>query len=366
MNFPPLRRTALAASLLVLSILQLVPAALGETDGTPSATGGTASLQPVTPRALPDVHRLLNYLGSLPDRREHRVISAQHCGRGAEVPSCYRDNIEALHETTGEWVAMIGADYGPGRTQTGEPDVAITNKMLIAYNRAGGLVTLCWHARNPWTRGSAWDTEIETFADLYTPGTAINQIWEQDLARVADGIEELRDAGVVVFWRPFHEMNGGWFWWGKREPQEFLALWRHLFAYFCVERGLDNLLWGYTPNKGTGRPGAYYYPGDDYCDIVGIDHYGNEIDLIGYDELVTTGKPICISEIGPKRGTNGAFDYNQVIRVIKERYPKIVLFQSWSLEWAMIRNQNAAALLADPWVLNRDDLDWREAAPRQE
>ena len=325
-----------------------------------AADGTVGAPQPVTPDASPDACRLLRYLAHLPDRPDARVLSAQHCGRGLEVPKFYHANIEALHDATGQWVAMMGADYGPGRTQEGQPDIGVTNASLIEYYRAGGLVTLCWHARNPWTRGTAWDTEIGNLAELYTEGTAINKIWMKDLERVADGLEALRDADVVVYWRPFHEMNGRWFWWGAHTQEELAALWQHMFHYLAVERQLNNLLWGYSPNKGTSRPGTHYYTGDAYCDIVGIDHYGNEISLVAYDDLVATGKPICLSEIGPKRGTNGAFDYAQVIRAIKERYPRIVLFQSWSLEWAMVRNRNAETLLRDPWVVNRDDLDWRK------
>ena len=314
---------------------------------------------PVTPNPTPETARLLAYFAALPEGDENRVLSAQHCGRGAQVPEFFQSNIAQLREETGQWVAMMGADYGPGRDMEGEPDPAITNAAVIDYWKAGGLVTLCWHARNPWTRGTAWDRKVEgDFAALYTPGTAINGVWQADLKRIADALEELRDAGVVVWWRPFHEMNGGWFWWGKQSQEDFQALWDHMFHYFAVERKLNNLLWGYTPNKGTSRPGDHYYPGDDRCDIVGIDHYGNTIELTGYESLVATGKPIAISEVGPKRGTNGAFDYTQVIEAVRSRYPKIFLFQSWSLEWAMIRNQNAKDLMNDPWVLNRDELHW--------
>ena len=43
-------------------------------------------------------------------------------------------------------------------------------------------------------------------------------------------LAQLREAGVPVLWRPYHEMNGGWFWWGKKTGQPgYAALYRMLF-----------------------------------------------------------------------------------------------------------------------------------------
>jgi mannan endo-1,4-beta-mannosidase len=33
---------------------------------------------------------------------------------------------------------------------------------------------------------------------------------------VAEGLNELQQANVTVLNRPFHEMNGAWFWWGNQ------------------------------------------------------------------------------------------------------------------------------------------------------
>jgi len=87
-------------------------------------------------------------------------------------------------------------------------------------------------------------------AELLQPDTDTHQRWMQELDLTAEGLKELKDAGVVVLWRPFHEMNGGWFWWGAKEPEQFIALWRHMFDYFSKTKSLDNLLWVYGPNHG--------------------------------------------------------------------------------------------------------------------
>ena len=46
-------------------------------------------------------------------------------------------------------------------------------------------------------------------------------------------------------------MNGGWFWWGGKDPAVFIKLWRHMFEYFTKTKDLDNLLWVYGPNHGS-------------------------------------------------------------------------------------------------------------------
>ncbi len=54
------------------------------------------------------------------------------------------------------------------------------------------------------------------FTDLLKPQTTTGQRWRSYLDIVAEGFNNLQQANVTVLYRPFHEMNGGWFWWGKQ------------------------------------------------------------------------------------------------------------------------------------------------------
>ena len=74
-------------------------------------------------------------------------------------------------------------------------------------------------------------------------------------------------------------MNGKWFWWGGADKEEFLALWRHMFDYFTTTKGLNNLLWLYSSNSEDAwtRSVDFYYPGDAYCDVVGLDNYTDDL-----------------------------------------------------------------------------------------
>ena len=282
-----------------------------------------------------------------------------------------------LHDQTDKWVAMIGSDY----TKTADRAIVtdVVNQVLIDYWNNGGLVTMTWSAGNPLGGTVRENKERVSINELLTPGTAVNKVWMTELDTIAGGLQELRDAGVVVLWRPFHEMNGGWFWWswdkGARiSPGQFSRLWRHMYDYFTKTKGLDNLLWIYSPDGQESEPPPswelpimHYYPGGDVVDIVAWDVYDDQLIEYGYDDLVATGKPIIFGEQGPGKTRNGSWDNTILIETIKKRYPKIVAFLAWS-SWpgnliSLIDNPNAKELLNDPWVMTREEVDWRSVSP---
>lgn len=280
----------------------------------------------------------------------------------------YDDYVVALHGSTGKWVGMIGVDYGLGSTPD---DISAGNQMLIDHWNNGGLVTICHHANNPWTGGDSWDLTSRDLVELITPGTAVNAVWMAELDKAATGLAELRDAGVVVLWRPFHEMTyTSCFWWDSGahpgDPEPFKNMWKHMFNYFTYTKELDNLLWVYaTANRDLYTPADFLYPGGGYVDIVGIDRYADSLEFQGegYSKLLATGKPFALTETGPHPTRDGSWDNTNLINRIRDVYPKIAYFYYWE-SWtdnkvAIVDNQNASALLNDPWVITRDELDWR-------
>jgi mannan endo-1,4-beta-mannosidase len=176
---------------------------------------------------------------------------------------------------------------------------------------------------------------------------------------MAGGLSELKDAGVVVLWRPFHEMNGGWFWWGAQDFDDFIRVWRHMFDYFSQTKGLDNLLWVYGPNHGQNT--AKYYAGDAYVDIVGLDAYTDFVDrehVKGYAEIVALPKPFGFTEYGPHGSRNppGDYDYRRFLAGIEKGFPKTCFFMAWNAKWSLATNQFTRELLTSPSVANRGDL----------
>jgi len=329
-----------------------------------------APLKPANPNASADARKVLNYLNRLQDRPDNRVVSGQSLESNIGLADAgYQEFVVDLHAATGKWVGMIGLDYGWNASSS---EISAGNQVLIDYWNRGGLVTLHYHVNNPWTGGNVRDLRHRDFVELITPGTVVYDTWMAELDKVAAGLAELRDAGVVVLWRPFHEMTfTNTFWWGvqRNDPasnESYKNMWRHMFNYFTYDKGLNNLLWVYAAadtdsyNSVDGP-----YPGYAYVDIVGIDVYSDSMTILGdgYNKLVALGKPFALTEVGPIGERDGSFDNMVTINAIRNRYPQTAYFLYWH-NWtnnkvAIVTNENAEALLNDPWVITRDEIDWK-------
>jgi len=317
--------------------------------------------EPANPATNSRAKAILSELESLPKRSEKRLISGQFAGfgTGASLKACE----EAFH-TTGHWPALIGLDYAEFRT--GGLDHMVVNSLAIDYARKGGLVTISAHLYNPAnSRGGGLRDKGVELETLLTPGHETHARWMHELDILATGLAELQDAGVVVLWRPFHEVNGDWFWWGGKKRETFIRVWRHMFEYFTKTKGLNNLLWVYGPNHG--KHTADYYAGDAYVDIVGLDAYTDFVDpkhILGYPEVARLPKPFGFSEFGPHGPHNppGDYDYRRFRDGIEANFPRTSFFLCWDGKWGLGRNMQTKALLDHPWMINREDLPREFAA----
>ncbi|MDB5104159.1 MAG: Mannan endo,4-beta-mannosidase [Fibrobacteres bacterium] len=312
------------------------------------------ALAPANPNTTAKGKAILDYLAALPAHADKRVVSGQFTDFGGN------SNLAILDETKrvgGHYPGLMGGDYADfGRNFVTSNGV---NKTAIAYWKAGGLVTLSAHVPHP-LGGGFRDRDVD-LAQLLVPGTEANKNWTRVLDSMAAGLQALRDAGVVVLWRPFHEMNGEWFWWNGKDSAAFVGLWRHMFEYYSKDKGLNNLLWVYGPNMGARV--TKYYPGDKYADITGLDGYTDNVDsntIKGYGELIKLGKPFGFTEFGPHGPENppGDFDYRKLIDGIRKDFPRTCFFMSWNAKWSLPQNRFAKELLEDPWIVNREDLDF--------
>jgi len=194
-------------------------------------------------------------------------------------------NVEGASDVktvTGSYPAVYGWDLGEVGVRTSNIDSVRFEDMRRwtreAYQR-GGVHTISWHPRNPQTGGNSWDTTSAVKHIL--PGGSRHEFFRLQLGHVADYIGSLKSKGlfghaIPVIFRPWHEMTGHWFWWGRTHctPEEYQALYRYTVDYLRNERGLHNVLFAYSPDV-CASPEEYlrYYPGDDYVDLMGIDIY---------------------------------------------------------------------------------------------
>jgi mannan endo-1,4-beta-mannosidase len=239
-------------------------------------------------------------------------------------------------------------------------DVRQPNELALHYWKGGGLVNISWHAPNPANpKGGGLRDKGVNLRELLSPG-ATHDRWMSSLDQVADGLLELQREGVVVIWRPLHEMNGGWFWWGAHAPADFIAVWRHMFDYLTNTKKLHNLIWAYSPNHGQ-KPADQYYPGDTYVDLVGLDAYTDHINpnkIVGFDRYAKIGKPVGLTEFGPHGAENppGDYDYRRLLDGIQKNFPQLRHFLCWNDKWNPAANKFAKEFYTDPRVISRENL----------
>lgn len=254
---------------------------------------------------------ILKYL-----QNDKRILFGQHLAGSLSVA----DTIQDYTVTVGQGPTIIDFDMcGLRKHSRAEWSKAICE--LVEYSAKGGVITTMHHWLNPaYPESDSYRGNIggvEGWKKVLTRGTDINLNWHEELDRGADFLGALRDAGVSVMFRPLHEANGTWFWFcaGQGEkygwiPSELMIeMWKYVYHYYVDEKGLTNLLWNYGPNvsDGVNMPSVkYYYPGPEYCDVVGFDWYtggyyefdGETYDSKCYDRLIEYGQPFGFMEWG--------------------------------------------------------------------
>lgn len=204
-------------------------------------------------------------------------------------------------------------DYSPSRVAHGATSTETEN--AIEWSNQRGMVTFCWHWNAPKDLidqpGKEWWRGFYTEATTFDVTKAMNdQTSEEytlilsDIDAIAVQLKKLEDANVPVLWRPLHEAEGKWFWWGAKGAESCKWLWKLLFDRLVNHHQISNLIWVWTS---TGTPDALnWYPGDDYVDVIGADIYlpagtysSNFITFDNIAALYEGRKMIALSENGP-------------------------------------------------------------------
>lgn len=312
----------------------------------------SSSRGPVNQHASPEARALLSCLYQVSG---HSILSGQHNTPGHQPVSAMS---EKAGEITGKYPALWGSDFG--FTATGMDGIdnrpAIIAEAIRQYYQ-GSIITLMWHSVSPldhepgeWKK-NVWHkmTEAE-WNELITPGTPLNKHWLAQLDVIAGYLKQLSDAHVPVLWRPFHEMNGNWFWWcGKKGDKGIKALWRLEYDYLVNSHHLNNLIWVWSPNAPGGNAGPYadYFPGHDFVDVLAVDVY-HGFKQPFYDELVAlaAGKPVALGEVGQVPDP-----------AILDAQPRWVWFMVWN-SGVTGRNtpERLRAIYNDPRTLNRGEM----------
>ena len=199
-----------------------------------------------------------------------------------------------LNKSGGMIPAIRASDfiaYSPSRIQHGDNPRNESEESIAWAQQTGGVVTMSWHWNAPadlvndqcgqscgpddypWWRG--FYTQGTTFdlpGALANPSGSDYQLLLRDVDAIAGELQKFEDTGVPIIWRPLHEAQGAWFWWGATGPEVFKELWNLTYDRMTNVHGLHNLIWEFTSSPAEGDF-LDWYPGDDVVDMVGLDIY---------------------------------------------------------------------------------------------
>jgi mannan endo-1,4-beta-mannosidase len=260
---------------------------------------------PVNPNATPEAKELLARLCQSAGKR---IITGQHTQTNP------MEEIGYIREKTGREPALRGFEllgYSPNINYENASEACLTeveeNKgtMETALRWAAscdGIVTFSFHWFSPlYGEDKSFYTEHTPFdpRKVLEEGTPERAAFYHDLDVIAEELRKFREAKIPVLWRPFHESDGTWFWWGSKGPSVARDLYILMYNYYTNVHHLDNLLWVWNCRTSDG------YPGDAYVDVISVDIYLEKYKATDYADdyyalirNTTSAKVAALAEVG--------------------------------------------------------------------
>ena len=205
------------------------------------------------------------------------------------------DGMSDIKKTTGNDPALLGSDFMfiTDKSNTGEAsnwfyqqEVNIISGVKKAYN-SGMINIFAWHLREPYKEITFYvndmsSTEKANAFKSILPGGANHDWYKAKLDKLAEVFGKLKGNNgelIPVIFRPFHEFDGSWFWWGANfcTPDEYKTAFKFTVDYLKTTKNVHNVLYSFSPDNSYDTQDKYLsrYPGDTYVDVLGIDNYGD-------------------------------------------------------------------------------------------
>lgn len=302
--------------------------------------------EPVNPNTTEEVRNVLAYFYCISGEK---ILSGQH--NYAKALNRSSDSVFAI---TGNFPVVWGADFGNKKLRKPMLQEAI-NKYKQGY-----IITLMYHQGAPvdsfpeGVNPVRYVMNEKEWKDLVTPGTKINQNWLNDIDEVAEGLKLLQENKIPVLWRPYHEMNGTWFWWCDKKGEDgIIKLWKTMYERFANYHKLNNLIWVWNANAPrdweNNEAYAYnlYYPGNDYVDILATDIYKGDYLQSHHDQLLELGQGKLIA-----LGECGILPTPEIL----EQMNQFVWFMDWAnFIWRVNKREDVKRLYQDERVITLDE-----------
>ena len=285
-----------------------------------------------------------------------KVISGQHTKTTALI------DVWKVMSITGKIPAICGFEllgYSPNVNYTDTDDDAITEVMenmntidsALSWAKVHkGIVTYTWHWFSP-MRGhnKAFYTQYTDFnaAKAVTRGTPEYNATIRDIDMIANLLKRFKDLNVPILWRPLHEADGKWFWWGAKGADACVKLWKLIYHRFNNIHNLNNLIWVWNSVN------PEWYPGDDCVDIISRDLYakdnGSRKDEFLEVKKLNPEKIVSLAECGMVPDPDKMMEDGAM--------------WSWFMEWCGMQgasDETLKAIYNNPLTITLDDLPWRK------
>jgi mannan endo-1,4-beta-mannosidase len=266
-------------------------------------------------------------------------------------------NIEGksdVKDVCGSYPAVFGWELGNLGQERNLDSVLFSDiqKYIIKAYALGAINTISWHMTNPVSKKDSWDQTKAVYSIL--PGGSNHFDYKDQLQLFAKFLEPLKDSNgisIPIIFRPLHEHNGSWFWWGKNHctRDEYIDLWKFTVHYLRDSLKIHNLIYAYSPD---GQFSDYLdrYPGDDYVDILGVDYYFRKEIYEGQSgHFVTTlieltklarqkNKPAILSETGYESIPDPNWHTKSILNPVLENKEQIEI--AYMLTWRNARKDH--------------------------
>ncbi|PIF30925.1 mannan endo-1,4-beta-mannosidase [Flavobacterium sp. 9] len=218
-------------------------------------------------------------------------------GQQDAFSSFYQDNggDSDIKKNTGSDPALLGSDFifitdknnnNQADNWFYQQELNTISNVKSAYAK-GVINTFSWHLREPNNEDSFYaadmtESQKATAFKSILPGGTNHEWYKKKLDKVASVFLSLKGANgelIPIIFRPFHEFDGSWFWWGANfcSADDYKKVYQFTVDYLKNTKGVHNVLYAFSPDNSYTTAENYLsrYPGDKYVDVLGMDNYGD-------------------------------------------------------------------------------------------
>lgn len=246
---------------------------------------------------------MYNYLAKISE--DHTIFGHQHATEYGHGWSNEADRSD-VKSVTGSHPGIIGIDFSDftveNKDRSDRYKARVKKNVEDTYNR-GGITTVAWHFYNPLSGGGFYWREgvSKPSLGLMIPGAPEHDRYKEILEGIADWAKSVKGADgklVPMIFRPYHEFDGDWFWWGASHctPEEFKSMWRFTVSYLRDTLGVHNFIYAFSPDNKFFTEEQYLarYPGDEWVDMLGMDNYAHlGRDVMDIETAIKKLKIVC-------------------------------------------------------------------------